>query len=123
MLEQNSIQLQEPPDLESRMLQRLQPRRKSQSDIDIYFDSECVPIAQNGTKVKDWLWCWWNTHKGEYPQMAAAARDYLAIPASEVAVERLFNKGRDLLAVRRHSMSAETMRMLMLMGDVYSNLN
>jgi hypothetical protein len=123
MLEQNSIQLQEPPDLESRMLQRLQPRRKSQSDIDIYFDSESVPIAQNENKVKDWLWCRWNTHKGEYPQMAAAARDYLAIPASEVAVERLFNKGRDLLAVRRHSMSAETMRMLMLMGDVYSNLN
>jgi hypothetical protein len=28
------------------------------------------------------------------PQMAAAARDYLAIPASEVSVERLFSAGR-----------------------------
>ncbi|KAK9323244.1 hypothetical protein V1517DRAFT_321095, partial [Lipomyces orientalis] len=28
--------------------------------------------------------------------------DYLAIPASEVAVERLFNSGRDLLGQRRH---------------------
>ncbi|KAK9364575.1 hypothetical protein V1509DRAFT_678595, partial [Lipomyces kononenkoae] len=31
-----------------------------------------------------------------------AARDYLAIPASEVAVERLFSGGRDLLGLRRH---------------------
>ncbi|RKF78996.1 hypothetical protein GcC1_050012 [Golovinomyces cichoracearum] len=33
--------------------------------------------------------------------MAAAARDYLAIPASEVAVERLFNTGRGLIGLRR----------------------
>jgi hypothetical protein len=26
-------------------------------------------------------------HRDEYPKMAAAARDYLAIPASEVSVE------------------------------------
>jgi hypothetical protein len=51
--------------------------------------------------------------------MAKAARDYLAIPASEVAVERLFSAGRDLLGIRRHSMKADTMRMLMLMNDVY----
>jgi len=50
--------------------------------------------------------------------MAAAARDYLPIPASEVAVERLFNMGRDVLGIRRHSMKADTMRMLMLMNDI-----
>jgi hypothetical protein len=49
--------------------------------------------------------------------MAAAARDFLAIPASEVAVESLFSKERDLLGIRRHSMKAYTMRMLMLMDD------
>jgi hypothetical protein len=51
--------------------------------------------------------------------MAAAARDYLAILASEVSVERLFNAGRDVLGVRRYSMKAETMRILMLLDDVY----
>ena len=39
--------------------------------------------------------------------MAVAARNYLTIPASKVAVERLFNKGRDLLGLRRHSLNAE----------------
>jgi hypothetical protein len=39
--------------------------------------------------------------------MAVAARDYyLAISASEVSVERLFSRGRDLLGVRRHSMKS-----------------
>ena len=33
--------------------------------------------------------------------MAAAARDYLAIPASEVDIERLFSIRRDILGVRR----------------------
>jgi hypothetical protein len=37
----------------------------------------------------------------EYPRLAAAARDYLAIPASAISLERLFDRGRDLLGVRR----------------------
>jgi hypothetical protein len=50
-------------------------------------------------------------------QMAEAARDYLAIPASEVAVERVFNIGRDLLGIRRQSMSGDTLRILMLLDS------
>lgn len=51
--------------------------------------------------------------------MAAAARDYLEIPALEVTVERLFDKGRDLLGLWGHSLSADTMRKLMLLRDMY----
>jgi hypothetical protein len=43
--------------------------------------------------------------------MATAARDYLAIPASEVAVERLLIRKRSI-GLRRHSLNAETMRKL-----------
>jgi hypothetical protein len=101
-------------DVESRMLQRLQPLiQPLRSDIDNYFDSPRVGV--NDTKDQNWLCKWWRAHKDEFPRMAAAARDYLAVPASEVSVERMFNVGRDILAVRRHSMNAETMRMLMLM--------
>ena len=49
--------------------------------------------------------------------MAVAARDYLAIPASEVAMERLFHVGRDILGIRRHSIIGETIRTLMLPKD------
>jgi hypothetical protein len=55
--------------------------------------------------------------------MSKVARDYLAIPAAEVAVERLFSSSRDLLAIRRHSMKAETMRLLMILRDQYIEKN
>ena len=106
-----------PQSMRMRMLHKLQPQgSRLVSDIDQYFDSPRVTII--GTEDPDWLCNWWRTHRGEYPQMAEAARDFLAIPASEVSVERLFSAGRDLLGIRRLSLGADTMRMLMLMKDI-----
>jgi len=47
--------------------------------------------------------------------MAIAARDLLAVPGSEVDVERLFCRGRDLLWIRRFGLKGETMRILTLL--------
>ena len=47
--------------------------------------------------------------------MAKAARDILAVPASEVDVVRLFSGGRDLLGIRRYALKGETMRVLTLL--------
>jgi hypothetical protein len=47
--------------------------------------------------------------------MALCAREILAIPTSEVDCERLFNKGRDLLGIRRYAISGETIRTMMLL--------
>jgi hypothetical protein len=49
--------------------------------------------------------------------MFQAVRDYLPIPGSEVDVERLFNTGRDMLGIRRFSMSSNTLRTLMMLKD------
>jgi hAT family protein len=107
--------------LEARVLQKLQPQVVQRSDIDRYFEEGVVTVDESVTKDEGWLFSWWNTHKDEYPRMAAAARDYLAIPAAEVAVERLFSRGRDLLGIRRHSLKGETMRKVMLLRDIYSS--
>ena len=53
--------------------------------------------------------------------MAAAGRDYLAIPASKRAIKRLLSRGRDSLNLRRHSLNAETIRKLMLLKNMYQN--
>lgn len=68
-------------------MQKLQPRQAIQrSDIDRYFEGPIVSVNESLTK-EDWLLLWRRVHRNEYPCMAAAARDYLAIPATEVAVE------------------------------------
>jgi hypothetical protein len=104
-------------DVESRMLKKLQSRDPPLSDIDKYFDTPPISVAD--TTGQNWLCNWWKMHKGEYPRMAAAARDYLAIPASEVAVERVFSTARDVLGIRRYSLKGDTIRMLMLIRDGY----
>jgi hAT family dimerisation domain. len=71
-------------------------------------------------KKRDWIYIWWRGHIDEYPRMAAAARDYLAVPAAEVDVERLFNTGRDLFGLRRWSLSSGTMRKLLILKDSLS---
>jgi hypothetical protein len=43
------------------------------------------------------------------------AREFLAIPASGVGVERLFNQARDICTYRRHSLKPETIRLLVML--------
>ena len=45
------------------------------------------------------------------------ARDYLAILALEVNIEKLFSLGRDILGIRRFLMSIDTLRTLILLRD------
>ena len=49
--------------------------------------------------------------------MVRVARDYLAIPGSEVDVEALFSLGRDIYSIRRWSLSCDTVRCLMICKD------
>jgi hypothetical protein len=63
----------------------------------------------------DWLLNWWKANAFTFPLMAQAAMDLLAVPGSEVDMERLFCSGRDLLGIRRLHMSGETMRMVTIL--------
>jgi hypothetical protein len=54
--------------------------------------------------------------------MSRVARDYLAIPASEVDYKRLFSGGRDLLGIRRYSINANTIRTMMLLKGVLKSI-
>ncbi|KAG8718235.1 Zinc finger BED domain-containing protein 1, partial [Ceratobasidium sp. 423] len=56
---------------------------------------------------------WWNKHQSRFPWLAAMARDYLCILGSSVAVERVLSTGRDVILLRRASLSAETISTLM----------
>ncbi|EUC55177.1 HAT family dimerization protein [Rhizoctonia solani AG-3 Rhs1AP] len=56
---------------------------------------------------------WWRTNHGRFPHLASMARDFLSIPGSSVAVERVLSAGRDIISLQRASLTAETIRVLM----------
>ncbi|KAK9358033.1 hypothetical protein V1504DRAFT_462369, partial [Lipomyces starkeyi] len=58
------------------ILQRLQPKREPQSDIDRYFKGEIIDFTGAVSNEKSWLCAWWKAHRDEFPRMALAARDY-----------------------------------------------
>jgi len=60
---------------------------------------------------------WWKANKSKYPYIAQVARDYLAILALEVNIKRLFSLRRDILGIRRFSMSIDTLKTLILLRN------
>lgn len=68
-----------------------------------------------------WLMAWWRANQSRYPRMAKIARRYLSVPASEVGVERLFSRGRDLLGLRRYALQPATIKMLTVLKAFQSN--
>ena len=84
-----------------------------EDDFERYLTSPCVTHFDH--TIDDFLLHWWKIHETEFPTVAKAARDLLAVPIAEVDVERLFSEGRDILGVRRMAMDAETMRLIRLL--------
>jgi len=105
---------------EYRFLEAFQPTQCNvvESDIDQYFDTPTIStgfdINQSQT---EFIRNWWKANKLEFTCMAKVAQDHLAIPASEVDVERLFNGGRDILGIRRFSMKGKTLGTLLRLKD------
>ena len=95
--------------LEAKLLAKIQRSTLLESDIDRYFNDPLAQIPEDVADDPNWLFDWWRRHKDEYPRMAAATQDYLAIPASEVSCERLFSAGRDIIGLRRFSLYSNTM--------------
>jgi hypothetical protein len=85
-------------------------------DVDRYFDT--APVVSVLNPVEDqaaWILAWWAANHHGYPRPFMTAREYLAIPASEVDIEHLFGLGRDMLGIRRYAMKGATMSALMLL--------
>jgi hypothetical protein len=92
------------------------------SDIDEYLDSKEITPDLQSISNPNWVLEWWHANSFIFPTMVLAARDHLAIPASEVDVERLFCGGRDLLGIRRPALSGDTMRLLTPLKSYYHRL-
>lgn len=92
-----------------------------ESDVDHYFNTPPVRLQEHFGKLDlNFVTDWWYNNRTEYPVMSLVARDYLAIPGSEVDLERLFSSGSDMIGIRRYSLKADTMRALILLKSSIS---
>jgi hypothetical protein len=87
------------------------------SELERWLESETIDFVNTS---RDAVRKWWKEHATEWPKLAAAARDLLAISASEVDVERLFSGCRDEVGMRRHSLKSDTIRVLTLLRSAYT---
>jgi hypothetical protein len=100
----------------SALVKRVQEQSVPKCDIDQYYNSSPV-LSNNMNDDINYVLGWWNSNQKEYPSMSKAARDFLAIPAATVTVERLFNTGRDIIGIRRQNMCSETFKWIMFLKD------
>jgi hypothetical protein len=77
-----------------------------------YLSTPCVRQIANFDLLD-----WWRVNATTYPRLASVARDILAVPITEVGVERVFNTARDIIGDRRHRLSAQTIRQIMILKD------
>jgi hypothetical protein len=85
--------------LEYRFLEAFQPAQNltGQTDIDRYFDTPTITTGFDANQSQtDYIRDWWMVNKVEFNCMAKVAQDYLAIPAAEVDIERLFSRNPEI---------------------------
>ena len=83
---------------------RVQPSTSSESMADEFGRFVLVPISDVDPLA------WWKANEPTFPRLSRMARDILAIPGGEVAVERMFSSGRRLISWERCSFFETTVQ-------------
>ncbi|EUC60890.1 HAT family dimerization protein, partial [Rhizoctonia solani AG-3 Rhs1AP] len=107
----STVEMNDPNDFESAWRVGI-PRQPILEAITMSVDDEiAIYLAKPVTHMEPLEW--WRINHNRFPRLAAMARDFLSIPGSSVAVERVLSAGRDVISLRRASLTAETIRVLM----------
>jgi hypothetical protein len=64
---------------------------------------------------------WWRLNERSFPRLAQVAKDVLAIPIAGVGVEREFNTSKEVIGDRRHNISSQTFRKIMILRDAFAH--
>jgi len=91
------------------------------SELERWLQSEPLEWSDSVNNHPDFLRTWWKEHAAQWPRLAKAALDLLAVSASEVDVERLFSGCTDEYGIRRHALKADTVRVLTLLRSQYTS--
>lgn len=70
------------------------------NQVTCYFSAPCIAMSENPC-------VWWKENQHVYNLIAAVARRYLGIPATEVESERIFSTSGNVVSERRRSLNQE----------------
>ena len=102
----NGFESPPPPADHSRLASLLIAKRQphtigpTHQEGESYLSTPCVKQVEEFNILE-----WWGANEASYPQLARVAKDILAIPISQVGVERVFNTARDVIGDQRHRLS------------------
>ncbi|KFY96310.1 hypothetical protein V500_02505 [Pseudogymnoascus sp. VKM F-4518 (FW-2643)] len=74
-------------------------------------------FKENGVDRNTNILKYWQAKQYQYPVISRIARDYLAIPASSAASERIFSVGGDIVTKKRNRLLPSTLRYLLCLRD------
>lgn len=78
------------------------------SEVDQYL---LIPQLSDGMAFD--LLAWWKKHSTMWPNLSRMARQYLALPATSAAVERLFSSGGQMHSNSRKTTKEDTLHMML----------
>lgn len=79
-------------------------------EFDKYCAESCEPEQSNP-------FLWWAGNKTKYPNVAAVSRQYLSVPATSVASERIFSKCGLICSERRAALTPEHVEQLVFLSQ------
>src|SRR5262245_2308061 len=66
---------------------------------------------------------WWQLHKGRFPTLATAARDYLGIQSTSVACEATFSIAKNTISLVRNRLDGESARASLCLKSWMTNFH
>jgi hypothetical protein len=60
---------------------------------------------------------WWRDHRERWPRLSKMAFELMSIPAMSTGCERLFSQGKLAIGTQRHSLSDESINILMCLQN------
>ena len=89
-----------------------------ENEVDMYLMEQSLALVAASKKEKVSLekydpLMWWRKNESSYPFLSKIAMSLLATPGGAVSTERLFNAGRDVIGIRRASLSSGSIGPLM----------
>jgi hypothetical protein len=101
------------PFLNSKMREQI---LSNQSSTDRYLDEPLLPRDSKTSHLE--VWKYWESKQFEFPIIVQIARDFLPIPASSAASERVFSQGGDLITKKRNRISGANTRYVLCLRSL-----